>query len=60
METGDEQGIRGMQRRGYETLRSLLTIQKVHHTFSNILLEGKGMVQITDVLSRTISEKSHL
>lgn len=34
----------------------LLAIQKIHETFSNILLEGKGINQITEVLSRILSQ----
>ena len=32
----------------------LLAIQKIHDTFSTILLEGKGIKQITEVLSRIL------
>jgi sugar diacid utilization regulator len=35
--------------------RDLMTIQDIHHTFSNILLEGKGIRQIIEVLNRILS-----
>ncbi|GIN89199.1 helix-turn-helix domain-containing protein [Siminovitchia terrae] len=34
----------------------LLTIQNMHHTFSNILLEGSGIGQIVHVLNRLLTQ----